>query len=200
VRELQPPPRSDGSLGSFSFGTSSADFHSYVRIVDDMPHVLEAYYSGYAGTSGQSQYLGLEVATEALLPLLEPIALAAGSPSGEERAFFTNEMVRAQPRLHREFAWWVRERYVRLAGRVGTTAAVPALLDDLRAELTRAQEQGPGHDREESRMMDLVLALAKITGWDARLDERGQPRPVIAVAKEYLSECTRGIGQPGPAS
>jgi len=195
VRELQPPPRLDGAMGLSSF-SASADFHSYVRIVDDMPHKLERHYSGYPGSSGQSQYLGLEVAMEALRPLLEPLELVSATPSSDEREFFTRELLAAQPRLHGELAWWVRERYVRLAGRMGTTAAVPPLLEDLRAELGRAEKQR-AQDRNDARLIDLVVALVQLTGWDARFDEAGKPRPVTAVAQEYLSECNRALASPG---
>jgi hypothetical protein len=38
-----------------------------------------------------------------------------------------------------------------------------------------------------------IEAIAGISGWDVRLDEKGRERAVEDVAREYLNECGRAI-------
>ncbi|MBN2191217.1 MAG: hypothetical protein JW751_00225 [Polyangiaceae bacterium] len=195
-RQIEPP--SSVTTGFEGF-LSSADTHLFVRMVDESGHVLERRFTGYEGTSGQATRLGLELAMTSLVPLLDNHGFEKLSPTDDEREWFVEQYLDAQPRLHEGSSWWVGRRYLRMAGRIGTIAVVPALLGELEARLSEiAESRDPGDSIWE--LADPILALANVTGWDARLDADGHLRPMDEVAREYLAECRRALAptQLGP--
>jgi hypothetical protein len=193
LRELEPP-REAGPTG-ISMEMSSNDFYETIRVRDVSGHELERTFTGYGGTLGQGSYLGLDLAMESLRPLVKDIAFDADSPTVEERVFFDRQMLTARNR-----AWWVEDRYVRLAGRIGDKILIPMLVEVLRHRLKEANV-----DRSENRkdalaahLMDPILALVRVSGWDARTDASGHERSLVEVARDYIDECMRGAGVQSP--
>ncbi len=192
LRELEPPLK-DGLTG-ISMEMSSNDFHDYVRVRDVSGHEIERTFTGYGGTLGQGSYLGLELAMESLRPLVENIAFDADLPTADERAFFDRQMLAARHRLSGTFAWWVKERYVRLAGPIGDKVLIPMLIDELRDRLKEANANKSDNRKDAltAQLMDPLLALVRVSGWDARKDASGHERSLVEVARDYINECTRG--------
>lgn len=193
-RELAPPPLPRGVRGSRA-SVSSADFDVFIGVTDSVGRVLARSFAGYPGSSDQDRYLGVQLAASRLRPLLENARFERARPTDEERAFFVGHYLAALPRLHAEYAWWVRERFVLLAAELGTPALVPALLDDVKLELGEREQGGDAAPIADRRLDGLVTALAALTGWDARRDERGAARPVDEVARDYLGECERALAE-----
>ena len=189
LRELEPPPVA--GRNGFYAETSSNDFHESIRVRDDSGHELERTFAGYEGTLGQGGYLGLELAMESLRPLVENIAFDADSPNAQEREFFERKMLTTRKR-----AWWVEDRYVRLAGRIGGKILVPRLVEVLRDRLNEANADSSEYRKEllTTQLMDPILALVRVSGWDARTDASGHERSLVEVARDYVDECTRGAG------
>ncbi len=189
IRELQPPPSGGLSMSSF---TSSGNFHHAIQILDSMPHVLEGRHTGYPSSGDQARYLGLVRAMGDLRPLIDKIEPQVAEPTPDQRKYFAERFVAASPRFEDEYAWWVRDRYVKLAGKLGGPELVPILLDVLRARLAEVQKAKP-EGGADGRLVDTVSALAGVTGWDARFNPDGSPRPPEKVAREYLAECTTAL-------
>ena len=187
VRELEPPP--EAGRNGFFMETSSNDFLESIRVRDDSGHELERTFAGYEGTLGQGGYLGLELAMESLRPLVENIVFDADSPSAQEREFFDRQMLTPRNR-----AWWVEDRYVRLAGRIGDKVLIPRLVELLRDRLNEANADSSEYRKERltTQLMDPILALVRVSGWDARTDASGHERSLVEVAQDYIDECTRG--------
>lgn len=197
VRELEPPPLPNVFSGR-SFSTSSGNFHHYFRLFDGM-HELERHFTGYPGSGDQPRYVGLQLAMEALRPLLDGVKLEADRASADERDFFVTSFLAAAPRFDDDFAWWVRDRYVRMASELGTPELVPALVEVLAhglAEGDRETDEVRKKEVHERRLADPIATLVKITGWDPQKDETGAVRPTAAVAKDMLTECRRALAEP----
>ena len=189
LRELERPIKV--GLNGMRMETTSNNFHVSIRVRDASGHELERAFTGYAGTLGQGRYLGLELAMESLRPLLDGVAFDADSPNAHDRVFFERQMLTVHNR-----AWWVEERYVRLAGRVGDRVLIPMLVEVLRNRLKEASADGSENRKEAlaSQLMDPILALVRISGWDARTDRSGHERSLVDVAREYIDECSLGVG------
>jgi hypothetical protein len=170
---------------------SSGNFHHYVRVRDESRHQIERTFAGYPGSSGQRDYLGLELAVAQLSPLVEKINFAPDQPRDEDKRLFVAMFLGAQTRLKARYAWWVHERYLKLAGHFGTSQILPALLDDLRANASASPVDA---NASTERLIETELELiAKLLGWDPRLDENGAKRPAKEVAREILRECGREL-------
>jgi hypothetical protein len=181
------PPLPPGAMHGFSTSASSHDFHLLLRLRDAAGRELAGRYTGYEST-GESQrlHLPLEIAAEEIEPLLEPVDLAAGAATDEDRAFFAERFNDTIGRFDDDFHWWVTERYVSMARGLGSPLLVPGLLGRLRV----ASED----DRSTvDARADALEALARITGWDARADERGAARSATEAAEAYRQACAGAL-------
>jgi len=179
IKEVAPPPPKNGMYG-ISGSSSSRDFHILIRLVDDDGRVVEKQYTGYASSSDQNDYLGLEAALAALAPMtdLADKATEQPAPSDDDRAFFARQFNAAIPRFEDDFYWWVMERFVGMARVVGS----PAVIDGLLTRLTLVKNDRSHTDART----DALEALAKITGWDAR---EGGKKTDEQAAASYRAEC-----------
>jgi hypothetical protein len=169
--ELIPPPGAGfGMRGRFS----TSDTHLLIRFASS-DAALERGYTGYEGPRAQSDLLPLRLAHDPLLKATSTIPWESTAPTDEDRAFFVDRFLAS---FGPEQGWWVRERFLALASRLGTAELIPALLT------AAAKPEG----REP---VQAINALAAITGWDIRYDGQGNPRPPADVAREYASECER---------
>jgi hypothetical protein len=176
VREVVPPPK-PGEMRGIKGSGSSRDFHIVLRLVDEQGRVVERRYTGYAGSSHQSSYLGLEVALSSLTPItsLQPDDKPADQ---DDKAFFAASFNAAVPHFDEEFYWWVMERYVDMARLLGTRHVIGGLL-------TRLDVKDPDDRSKVDARADAVEALANITGWDARKTTK----TIEAAAAAYLAAC-----------
>lgn len=168
----QAPSREDAG---FSFTSSSYDFHLVVRLVDSEGRTLERRFTGYESSRGQDVFLGLQIATRTLAPIIA-IDGAVGSPTADDRKLFEERFVAAVPYFDTDSFWWVMERYVELARDFGTRVVIGGLL-------TRLVITDPDRSKLDARV-DALEAIARISGWDARPGVT-----VEAAAAAYLREC-----------
>jgi hypothetical protein len=169
--DLIPPPGAGlGMRGRFS----TADTHLLIRFAD-RDAWLERSYTGYMGSRAQSDLLPLRLAHEPLDKATSKIPWASAAPTDEDRAFFVDRFLAT---FGPDQGWWVRERFLALASRLGTAELIPSLL-------------GAAAKTEGREPVQAINALAAITGWDIRYDDQGKPRSPAGVAREYASECER---------
>ncbi|HWO21296.1 MAG TPA: hypothetical protein VNO30_21160 [Kofleriaceae bacterium] len=171
VREAaQPAP---GDLGGTVI--TSRDFHVLVRLTDDNGRVLERTFTGYAGTTDQDRYIGLELALEALGGITA-VAERGGPATEEDRRLFAERFAAAVPRFDDPLSWWVTERYIELARYVGSPPTLAGLL-------TRLPVTKPDRSKQDARA-NAIAAIAGITGWDARTSPSLED-----AATRYLAAC-----------
>jgi len=193
VREIEPPPLPN-ALHGVSMFTSSGNFHQRVWLGDDLEDELEASYTGYPNSATQRLYLGLEIAREALEPLFENFEFRRESADADLRAWFSEYLVRAWPRLQQSSAWWVRERLVVLAGKAGDASVVPMIVSELERGLSEVAAAPPERSRNLAQryLEEPLAALKGVTGWDPRLSSGGSVLWFTDAAREAVRECKRG--------
>jgi hypothetical protein len=189
-RELEPPPEPN-SLHGMSMSSSSHDFHAAVSVTNGYRR-LARRFTGYEGTGGQDEYLGINLALESIRPMLEQIKTVEAPIDEAERAFFVKHVRSVAPRFYDTFNWWVRERYLHLAARFDAKDLVPFVMDDLRHGLGEVAKR-PETDRNEraiNTVGDSINGMVRLTGFDPRYDADKKPRPAVEVAQEILEECS----------
>lgn len=176
IKEQVPPRKPNEGFG-ISGTSSSRNFHQVIRLVDDEGRVVERRYTGYAGSSDQDRYLGLEIAFAALSPVWKLAPDPQLAADDDDRRFFAAAFVAAVPHFDDDYAWWVMERYVDLARYLGTPPVIAGLL----TRLVVPAKANRSHLDARTNALD---ALAKITGWDARTG-----KSVAEAARAYLDAC-----------
>jgi hypothetical protein len=141
------------------------------QAVEFSPVHFERSYTGEAESIAQKYYLPLDLAAAPLLAAVP--AGAFGTTVTDECRALIGERFEASFDAAPD---WLRELFLGLASRIGSSRMIPALV--------RVAQSGP----EPQRVL-AVNALAAITGWDARTDAKGTPRPLAAVAANYAQEC-----------
>ena len=184
LREIELPPEDGQGLGMRGSG-SHTDFHLLVRLRDGSGHQLQGRYTGYPSSTSALGYLPLVVVSEPLHDLVANIEFKETAVTDEDRAHFAERLADGQTRFDDDLAWWVMEREVSMARAFGSPPVIPMLL----SRLSPQKRDRSSMDAEK----DALAAIAAISGWDVRLDERGAVRPVEDVARDYLSECGRAI-------
>ena len=167
----------DRSGGTGGMPSSSHDFHLRVSIIDDDGGVTDRKFTGYDRGSEQERILPMRFASEPFQKLLAATTFATVPATEEDRAWFTARLAIA---LGGDPYWWVLERYVTLAAKLGTIDAVPFLVTALRAK--------PGASQDRAREAALA-AIAAITGFDPRLDASGKVRPIADAVAAAIAEC-----------
>lgn len=175
-------PIVDGVDGE-SFSFSSADFHVLLKLTDTRGRTIEKEFTGYEGNSDQEAYLPVNLAAEELQSLTRAFPLEEHPATDDDRAFFAERFNDSARRFDESFHWWVTERYVALSKDLGST-------DVARALLTRLEFTKSDRSKVDARA-DAVEALARITGWDARVDDAGRAVKVEDAARAYLDECSK---------
>lgn len=133
---------------------------------------------------------GIRIAQESLAPVTA-LPWERGAPTGDDHAFFAARFHESVPIFDAEPH--LMEGFVSLARHFGDAAIIPGLL----ARLTPKSSER----REIAARNDALEALARITGWDARLDEQGRARSPALAAAAALDECTAAASpQPRPTS
>jgi hypothetical protein len=108
-------------------------------------------------------------------------------------------MARIDPELLRPT--WPAMIYVALLGRLDDPSRIPDLVDLLgrlapSEEEAARERQGPIQSRlglTDGLRIDIVNALARLTGWDARRAGDGSLRPLDDVVADYRRECGAAV-------
>ena len=164
-----------GMSGSFS----SNDFHLALALRDEEGHLVARHFTGYESSDAQEAILPMRMATERFEAALGSLAFTKEpAPTDDDKALFVRQFLAAMNGEHP--FWWITERYVALAAELGTIDVVPTLV-------RIAQKKG---DASADRTRPVALAaIAALTGWDPRVDERGKPRDLDAAAAAAANEC-----------
>jgi len=157
-----------------------SDIHYLLRVTDTDGAALEGHFTDYISLQDQGVRDVLEAAAQPLIALLERIPLQEQAAGDDEKGFFVRSFRAA---WQGDPAWWVRERYLSLASKLGTRDLLPELLAVAGARLP------PDGYSEARQQLQAINAIATITGWDLRFDADGKPRPPETVAAEYVEEC-----------
>ncbi len=193
IRRVEPPSATSGVFGGTRNGASS-DLHALLRLRDAEGRTLERRYTGEEDAD-QRGYLGLQLAMDGLDAILDALKPAPTPLTAEDRAFFANRWAAALPHFDDEDFWWVRQRFVAMAGRAGTPALVPGLLDLLQhvAPPPHPHVRGDGSldlsGSGDRTRVEIVNDLTALTGYDARYDASAHPRTITDVAADYLQAC-----------
>jgi hypothetical protein len=127
-REIQPDPLPFGG----SFSSSSADFHSFVRVIDSRGRSRELAFTGYMGSSDQEVWIPAMLAEQAFREIADPDDLDPTDVDDESRRFFMERFIEASANdYYGEYGWWVRERLVGMAGIHASLDIVPSLAQQL---------------------------------------------------------------------
>ncbi len=169
----------DQGLG-FSFTISSKDFHLRMSIIDRDGDTTDRGFTGYESSLEQERYLPLRLATGPIQKLLSRASLSARPPTDEDRRFFTERFLLTFAGTP---SWWVRERYVALAAKLGTTEVVPTLVRLANAKVDPS-------DASVARTREAALdTIATLTGFDPWLGPNGQRRDVEAAGIAAAAAC-----------
>ncbi|MDI1448585.1 hypothetical protein [Polyangium sp. 6x1] len=180
LREVLPKPEPSGYS---TFGSSST-VHVLVRIEDAAGRSIEKKYSDSINSRGQNQYLPLLRADAEVRQLVDKLPWQGEPASEDVLRLFEERFLAAMVESAEPDAWWVRSAYLELAGRAGARSLVPSLLGMLGAPRSEGPSDGWQRDLEGA-----MAALAALTGWDPRKDEKGAARPSDVAAREFLAEC-----------
>jgi hypothetical protein len=148
--------------------TSSSWFRE-VAIQGDTRTLTAGMYGPQIGEDGMGERMSLEIAWDALEPLLagaQPVTAASPELISAVRAA-----------IGRVESRWALTRLAGIAGALEDRTLVGPLVAQLRVA-------------KDTLRMDLVGAIAKITRFDVRTDDAGIARPIDAVTAEVLAECS----------
>lgn len=172
----QPPNTVLGGSASFS----SNDFHLRLALTDDAGHVIDRSFTGYDSSMEQEAVVPMRIATERFEAAIDSLQFAPeAGPTDADKELFARRFLAAM-KNDALTDWWVRERFVALAGALGTVDIVPAL-----AQV--AEEKGAGA-ADRNRPVALA-AIATLTGWDPRKDDMGKVRAIDDAAALAAQEC-----------
>jgi hypothetical protein len=128
AKEIPPDPVPFGG----SWSSSSADFHSFVRVIAANGRSREAAYTGYMGTSDQETWIPAMLAGNPFYDLLEEATLEPTPTDEASQRFFMRRFAEAEARdFYGEYGWWVRERFIAMAGIQATKDFVPTLAEQM---------------------------------------------------------------------
>jgi hypothetical protein len=115
--------------------SSSHDFWVYARLVAADRELLEWNWAGYEGSQTEPEFAKPRAAVLLALESVKGLDFKDHSATAEERAWASAKFTRDWKKFKGlEFHWWVRERYIQMAGVAGDESALPALREILAAE------------------------------------------------------------------
>lgn len=165
--QREPPPSGDVDLAPIE--TSDSTFLIELRSRDRAGGELRASWDGYVDNVRAVERVPVQFAWQALAVLLPEAT--GNTAEAADRA-----LLREVWSEHTSRSWYAEQGLLALASGAGSPELIPYLVSALDSELPRTQELS-------------VAALAAITGWDARLDATGSPRPLPEVVADYRREC-----------
>ena len=174
------PGGSGHSGGAQEFVRLSVNGYSMLRTPGGLPpdvQVRSRSFTGSRDSTAQTDYLPLELALEPLGKVLDGLAFGAELGSLKRQAEARALFVTSFQSSFEPSPGWLRELYLALASRYGALDVAPALSNLALADAEREQVLA-------------LNALAAVTGWDARYDERAAARAVSVAAAAYAVECS----------
>jgi hypothetical protein len=172
----------DISEGDGSF--ASVDFISGLRFVDEK-ETREKIYCGYVNSARTPFYKPLSKATRELSDLSANFKWQE-QDDPELTGFITDTLILLYPKFKDSYWWWPKERLIQMSGRKGNTQAIPLLI-----KLMKETQEGVYSDTKsvnDRNLEYIVTALDDITGQGLRFDEKGEPRHLTDVVKDYLAK------------
>src|SRR5262249_28430569 len=153
-------------------------FHLRLRIVDAEGRATDRAFTGYDGSLEQDRILPMRMATQPFEKLIESLHFVDSEITDDDKRFFTTRFVAT---MADKPAWWIKERFVANASRLGTIDAVPALV-------ALANTKGEASaDRTREPALDAITA---ITGWDPRIETyTGKKLDIDRAAARAAHEC-----------
>ena len=171
------------AFGSMSASFSSNDFHLRLTLIDEAGRATDQGFTGYESSDEQPRIVPMQMATEPLFKLLEGVKLSEEPATDDDRAFFSERLLAT---FDGDPYWWVKERYLKLAAQLGTVDALPSLAQVAAAPVTKV-----GGSEERARQQALA-AIASLSGWDPRVDDRGKEVDPAAAGAAAARECLSG--------
>ena len=152
---------------------TSNDFHLGLRLSDDEGHAIDRHFTGYDSSDTQDEILPMRMATERFEALLGTLAFTKEpAATDDDKDLFVRRFLVA---MRDKPFWWITERFVALAGELGTIDIVPTL-----AKI--AQNKGDA-SAERTRPVALEM-IATLTGWDPRKDAKDEDEAAANALKE----------------
>ena len=152
---------------------TSNDFHLGLRLSDDEDHAIDRHFTGYESSDAQGEILPMRIATERFEALLGTLAFTKEpAATDDDKDLFVRRFLAA---MREKPFWWITERFVALAGELGTIDIVPALVKI-------AQRKGEA-SADRTRPVALA-AIAALTGWDPRKDAKDEDEAAANALKE----------------
>jgi hypothetical protein len=165
--QREAPP--SGQLDLAPIETSDSMFAIELRSRDRAGGELRASWDGHVDNERAAERVPVQFAWQALAVLLPEATV--NTAEAADRA-----LLREVWSEHASRSWYADQGLLALASAAGSPELIPYLVSALDSELPRTQELS-------------VAALAAITGWDARRDSTGSPRPLPEVVADYRREC-----------
>jgi hypothetical protein len=106
-------------------GMSSADFHAFVRLLDDQGHARDVGYTGYPSSGEQLDWQIPSLAVWPWAELIDNVQLDPAVPDADSQTFFMERFAETESANYLD--WWVHERLLEMAGMHATLDLLPAL-------------------------------------------------------------------------
>lgn len=165
-----PPP---GQLELGPIAVSSASIMIELRLRDAGGAVVERGYMGYVGSADAAERVPVEHAWQAFTEAWpEEDSKVSHDAEPEDRLLLESVWS-----LGGERDFYAEDGLLALAIAAGSPPLVGPISRDLYSDVSSTRTLA-------------VAALATITGWDARLDASGKPRPLQDVVADYKRECS----------
>jgi hypothetical protein len=165
--QRESPP--SGQVALAPIETSDNKFLIELRLRDRTGGEIRAFWDGHVDNERAAERVPVQFAWQALAVLLPEATV--NTAEAADRA-----LLREVWSEHASRSWYAEQGLLALASEAGSPELIPYLVSALDSELPRTQELS-------------VAALAAITGWDARRDATGSPRPLPEVVADYRREC-----------
>lgn len=186
VIEPPPPPPGRGKGGRGGSYTANDLLHTRVRLRDAAGHVLER--SRVVGPASDLKTLPLRLVSEAIEPTLRRLDHGGSFDLEAAQDLLVEHFLAVAPaptaRAWQRAEWagqWQNQALVRMASTIGTTALIPTLVELARHDI----------DSDGQRLVrhHALVALAALTGVDARRDTDGAVVTDAVAADRYAAAC-----------
>lgn len=136
---------------------TSSNFWVYARLASEKGTLLDLQWAGYQGSSEEVDYAKPKATVALANAAIKGLDFKDHALTVEERSWASAKFTRDWKKIKDlQFYWWVRERYIMLAGVVGDATAFPTIREILES------------DPKERYVYYAINALTRLTGKDVR--------------------------------
>lgn len=167
-----------------SFSSSSNNFWVFARLTQDKQTLIDLDWAGYDGSSSEIQYAKPRAAVAVARRAAKGLDFTTHLLTEEEQGWASAKFARDWKKFkHRDFHWWVRERYIETIGVIGDKAALPTLRDILATEPPKDGRR----DASDGRCVYLAInAVTRLTNSDVR-DKPVEEMDIEKTRREVLN-------------